>query len=79
MNEEEKRLHRCCFSGHRPEKLEEPEAEVKQWLAERIEEAIRAGYTTFISGTEVKRLLPVRGAATGSKSYMRIQFLRLWK
>ena len=50
MNEEEKRLHRCCFSGHRPEKLEEPEAEVKQWLAERIEEAIRAGYTTFISG-----------------------------
>ena len=50
MNEEEKRLHRCCFSGHRPEKLEEPEAEVKKWLAERIEEAIRAGYTTFISG-----------------------------
>lgn len=23
--EEEKRLHRCCFSGHRPEELEEPE------------------------------------------------------
>lgn len=48
--EEEKRLHRCCFSGHRPEKLEEPEKTVKNWLSEQIDSAIAAGYTTFISG-----------------------------
>ena len=50
MTEQEKRLHRCCFSGHRPEKLEEPETDVKQWLADQIDSAIAAGYTTFISG-----------------------------
>ena len=48
--EAEKRLHRCCFSGHRPEKLEEPEAQIKDWLREQIESAIAAGFTTFISG-----------------------------
>lgn len=48
--EEEKRLHRCCFSGHRPEKLDEPEEAVKNWLSEQIDSAIAAGYTTFISG-----------------------------
>ncbi len=48
--EEEKRLHRCCFSGHRPEKLDEPEENVKSWLSEQIDQAIAAGYTTFISG-----------------------------
>lgn len=48
--EEEKRLHRCCFSGHRPEKLDEPEENVKNWLSEQIDQAIAAGYTTFISG-----------------------------
>ena len=50
MTEQEKRLHRCCFSGHRPEKLEEPEADIKQWLSAQIDSAIAAGYTTFISG-----------------------------
>ena len=50
MTEEEKRLHRCCFSGHRPEKLDEPEENVKKWLSEQIDSAITAGYTTFISG-----------------------------
>ena len=48
--EEEKRLHRCCFSGHRPEKLDESEENVKKWLSEQIDSAIAAGYTTFISG-----------------------------
>ena len=48
--EQEKRLHRCCFSGHRPEKLNEPEAYIKQWLSAQIDSAIAAGYTTFISG-----------------------------
>ncbi len=50
MSEEEKRLHRCCFSGHRPEKLDEPEEVVKSWLSEQIDSAVAAGFTTFISG-----------------------------
>lgn len=50
MTEQEKRLHRCCFSGHRPEKLNNPEADIKQWLSVQIDNAIAAGYTTFISG-----------------------------
>ena len=50
MTEQEKRLHRCCFSGHRPEKLKEPETDVKKWLSDQIDNAIAAGYTTFISG-----------------------------
>ena len=48
--EEEKRLHRCCFSGHRPEKLNVSEADVKNWLNEQIDEAIADGYKTFITG-----------------------------
>ena len=48
--EEEKGLHRCCFSGHRPEKLEEPEEQIKTWLETQIRSAIAAGFTTFISG-----------------------------
>lgn len=48
--EEEKRLHRCCFSGHRLEKLEEPEEQIKVWLETQIRAAIASGFTTFISG-----------------------------
>ncbi len=40
----------CCFTGHRPEKLNVPEAVVVQQLDAAIAEALRAGYTTFISG-----------------------------
>ena len=40
----------CCFTGHRPEKLSRPEEEVREWLDERIREAIQDGYSTFISG-----------------------------
>lgn len=50
MSEEEKRLHRCCFTGHRPEKLQATEDEVKQWLEQQIDTAIADGFTTFISG-----------------------------
>ena len=50
MTEEEKRLRRCCFSGHRPEKLNAPENEVRQWLEEQIDRAVADGYRTFISG-----------------------------
>ena len=49
-NESELRLHRCCFTGHRPEKLDESPEEVKSWLETQIDKAISDGYTTFISG-----------------------------
>jgi hypothetical protein len=50
MSEEEKRLHRCCFTGHRPEKISATDDEVKAWLEKKIDQAIADGYTTFISG-----------------------------
>jgi len=50
MTEQEKRNHRCCFSGHRPEKLSADEGTVKAWLNERIDQAIADGYRTFITG-----------------------------
>ena len=48
--EEEMRSRRCCFTGHRPEKLHICETEAKAWLSEKIDEAIADGYVTFISG-----------------------------
>lgn len=50
MNEVEKRRHRCCFTGHRPEKLNMPETEVIAWLESEIRKAIDDGFVTFISG-----------------------------
>lgn len=48
--ETDKRLHRCCFTGHRPEKLNASETKVKQWLEEQIDQALAEGYVTFITG-----------------------------
>ncbi len=50
MTEADKRLRRCCFSGHRPEKLKAGPETVKAWLEARIDEAIADGYVTFITG-----------------------------
>lgn len=50
MTEAEKRLHRCCFTGHRPEKLDQPEEVVKATLEKAILQAIDDGLTVFISG-----------------------------
>ena len=50
--ENEKRLHRCCFTGHRPEKLELSENEVKPLLEKAIDNAIAYGYVTFITKSE---------------------------
>lgn len=50
MTEQEKRQHRCCFTGHRPEKLSWTEKEVIAWLEEEILKAIDDGFVTFISG-----------------------------
>ena len=48
--EEELRKHRCCFTGHRPEKLTMTEEEVKAWLEEQIKAAIADGFVTFLTG-----------------------------
>lgn len=49
-NETELRLHRCCFTGHRPEKLNRSEAEIKKDLEAAILQAINDGFVTFITG-----------------------------
>ena len=48
--EHQLRLHRCCFTGHRPEKLKSSESNIKSKLKKEILSAIKAGFTTFITG-----------------------------
>ena len=50
MSEAELRKHRCCFTGHRPEKLRMSEHEVERRLEDEICKAIDQGFTTYISG-----------------------------
>lgn len=48
--EAEKRLHRCCFTGHRPEKLRDPQQAVIEALRMAIDQAVDDGLTVFLSG-----------------------------
>ena len=50
MSEQELRSRRCCFTGHRPEKLKRSEEEIKNGLEEAILKAVHDGYTSFITG-----------------------------
>lgn len=50
QSEAEMRLHRCCFTGHRPEKLRRSEREIREELENEIRRAIQDGYVTFITG-----------------------------
>ena len=50
MSEAEKRKHRLCFTGHRPEKLHSDEAAVCTVLSNAIDAAISDGFRTFITG-----------------------------
>ena len=50
MTEAEKRQHRCCFTGHRPEKLTRTEKEIKADLRAEIDQAIQDGFHVFITG-----------------------------
>ena len=50
MTESEKRKHRCCFAGHRPEKITFPISDVCDSLKEEIQQAIYDGLTVFITG-----------------------------
>ncbi len=42
----------CCFTGHRPERLEISEGKVIKWLDDGIHKAYEAGYRVFISGMQ---------------------------
>lgn len=48
--ESEKRLRRCCFTGHRPEKLHRAESEICEALEGEIKNAISDGFNIFITG-----------------------------
>ena len=50
MTEAEKRTHRVCFTGHRPEKLTRFERLIKRDLEKQIRQAIADGLNVFISG-----------------------------
>ena len=50
MSEFEKRKHRACFTGHRPEKLTMDEVTLYAALNNAIECSIKDGFTTFICG-----------------------------
>ncbi len=40
----------CCFTGHRPDKMELGEKEIKPLLEKAIDKAIENGYVNFITG-----------------------------
>ena len=48
--EAELRLHRCCFTGHRPEKLHRSERAIHADSEREIRLAISDGFTVFITG-----------------------------
>lgn len=43
LTEEQKRMHRVCFTGHRPEKLKQTESVTVKALEAAIREAISDG------------------------------------
>ena len=50
MSEAELRQYACCFTGHREDKLQRSEKEIRKDLKKSIAKAIEDGYTTFITG-----------------------------
>ena len=50
MTENEKRMHRACFTGHRPEKLMRSENAIRKDLEKQIRQAVTDGLNVFISG-----------------------------
>ena len=50
LTEADKRKRRCCFAGHRPQKLTRPVDDIKVDLENEILNSIKEGYTTFITG-----------------------------
>ena len=54
MSKEELRKHRCCFTGHRPAKMELGEKDIKPLLEKAIDDAISKGFVTFITGMAMR-------------------------
>ena len=50
MPETEKRMHRVCFTGHRPEKLTRHEKSITKDLEKEIRQAVADGLNVFITG-----------------------------
>lgn len=50
MTEFEKRRHRVCFTGHRPEKLTRSEVAIRKDLEIQICQAVADGLNVFITG-----------------------------
>ena len=50
MTESEKRMHRVCFTGHRPEKLKRNKKSVMSDLEKEIRKAVSDGLNVFITG-----------------------------
>ena len=50
MTEAEKRTHRVCFTGHRPEKLIRSERSIREDLEQQIRQAIADGLNVYITG-----------------------------
>ena len=50
MTEQEKRVHRCCFTGHRPEKINLSQKVIMSALEEEIRRAYADGFYVSISG-----------------------------
>ncbi len=46
----EQKAKRCCFTGHRPDKVQMYEKEIKERLKTEIKNTIEEGITTFITG-----------------------------
>lgn len=53
MTEEEKRKHRCRFTGHRTNKLGMSEAEIKERTRKAVRQTIEDSFVTFISGMAI--------------------------
>ena len=50
ISEAEKRSRRCCFTGHRPEKLSTSKHKIKKMLKREIHQAYNDGFNVFITG-----------------------------
>ena len=50
--EPDERFRTCAFTGHRPERLDHPPADVKDWLMVQIEKAVSDGFDRFLNGTQ---------------------------
>ena len=50
MTESEKRMHRVCFTGHRPEKLTRDKKSILNDLEKEIRKAVADGLNVFITG-----------------------------